>query len=208
MTSAKEQFGLTDKPEIHGVVERENDSLVAGNDYSAQIDAELKKKPEPVAKAKNGKIAAYKIAVSGNVRKGETMESYSVSVTIPQCPDDELQYHIQNFVEMELVKQGKLHDGVLTRAIDEIEETELTLDFIGKDVFSLSKEQLVLAQDYYGIAGCHYTNPSLRALQKLFYMKYKIKTDESLHEEMAKKEFISIIESTVDYKKLPKLVLK
>jgi hypothetical protein len=39
-------------------------------------------------------------------------------------------------------------------------------------------------------------------------MKYKIKTDESLHEEMAKKEFISIIESTVDYKKLPKLVLK
>lgn len=207
MSNAKEQFGLSAKPEIHGIVERENVSVPA-DDYSAKIDAELNKKSEPVAKAKNGKIAVYKIAVSGSVRKSDTMESYNVTVTIPQCPENEMQYHIQNFVEMELVKQGKLYDGVLTRAIDEIDETEITLDFIGKDVFSLSKEQLILAQDYYGLSGCHYTNPSLRSLQKKFYMNYKIKTDESLHDEFARKEFISIIESTVDYKKLPKLVLK
>ena len=98
MTSAKEQFGLSAKPEIHGIVERENVSVPA-DDYSAKVDAELNKKSEPVAKAKNGKIAAYKIAVSGSVRKSDTMESYNVTVTIPQCPENEMQYHIQNFVD-------------------------------------------------------------------------------------------------------------
>ena len=203
MANAKEQFGLSDKPEIHGVVEHETQPIAA-DEYSKQVEAELKKPEAPKAKAVNKKVPAFKLTVRGNVRNGEKMEAYSVDVIIPE----ELQYHIQRFVNMELVKQGNYHDGVINRSIDEIEETELEFTFIGKDVFSLSKEEIQYACDYYGIRGCAYNNPSIRALQREFYKKYTIKTDSSLSDQMTQAEFITKVDSIIDYKKLPKVKLE
>ena len=207
MANAKEQFGLSDKPEIHGVVEHET-APVAADEYSKQVEAELKKPETPKAKAVNKKVPAFKLTVRGNVRNGEKMEAYSADITIPECPEEELQYHIQRFVAMELVKQGNYHDGVINRSIDEIADGELELTFIGKDVFSLSKEEIQYACDYYGIRGCAYNNPSIRALQREFYKKYLIKTDESLKDQLTQAEFITKIDSIVDYKKLPKVKLE
>ena len=207
MANAKEQFGLADKPEIHGVVEHET-TPVAVDEYSKQVEAELKKPEAPKAKAVNKKVPAFKLTVRGNVRNGEKMEAYSVDVVIPECPEEELQYHIQRFVNMELVKQGNYHDGVINRSIDEIEESTLEFTFIGKDVFSLSKEEIQYACDYYGIRGCAYNNPSIRALQREFYKKYLIKTDSSLAEPLAQAEFITKVDAIIDYKKLPKIKLE
>lgn len=206
--NAKEQFGLTDTPEIHGVVEHETQA-VGADEYSRQIDAKMKedKKERAKPKAVANKVPAFKIAVSGSVRKGETMESYNVSVVIPQCDDEDMQYHIQRFVIAELVKQGKLYDGIINRNIDEIEETELELTFVGKDVFSLSKDEIQVACDYYGLRGCSYNNPSVRSMQREFYKKYLLKVDETLQDQFAQKEFISKVDSIVDYKKLPKIEL-
>ena len=135
------------------------------------------------------------------------MESYAVSVVIPQCDDNDMQYHIQRFVIAELIKQGKLYDGVINRNIDEIEETELELTFAGKDVFSLSKDEIQVACDYYGLRGCGYNNPSVRNMQREFYKKYLLKTDETLQDQFAQKEFITKVDSIIDYKKLPKVTL-
>jgi hypothetical protein len=208
MTNAREEFGLTDTPVIHGVVEHETEA-VAADDYSRQIDEKLKAEKQERAKPKavKNKVPAYKIAVSGSVRKGETMEAYNVSVVIPQCDDDDMQYHIQRFVVAELIKDGKLYDGVINRNIDEIEETELELTFAGKDVFALSKDEIQVACDYYGLRGCSYNNPSVRNMQREFYKKYLLKTDESLQDQFAQKEFITKVDSIVDYKKLPKVTL-
>lgn len=208
MTNAREEFGLTDTPVIHGVVEHETEA-VAADDYSRQIDEKLKAEKQERAKPKavKNKVPAYKIAVSGSVRKGETMEAYNVSVIIPQCDDDDMQYHIQRFVVAELIKEGKLYDGVINRNIDEIEETELELTFAGKDVFALSKDEIQVACDYYGLRGCSYNNPSVRNMQREFYKKYLLKTDESLQDQFAQKEFITKVDSIVDYKKLPKVTL-
>lgn len=208
MTNAKEQFGLTDTPEIHGIVEHETEA-VGADDFSRQIDEQKKAQKQERAKPKAvaNKVPAFKIAVSGSVRKGETMESYNVSVVIPQCDDEDMQYHIQRFVIAELVKQGKLYDGVINRNIDEIEDTELELTFIGKDIFSLTKDEILLACDYYGLRGCGYNNPSVRSIQREFYKKYLIKTDETLQDQFAQKEFITKVDSIVDYKKLPKVEL-
>ena len=207
MANAKEQFGLADKPEIHGVVEHETEPIAA-DEYSKQVEASLKKPEAPKAKAVNKKVPAFKLTVRGNVRNGEKMEAYSADVIIPQCPEEELQYHVQRFVNMELVKQGNYHDGVINRSIDEIEETELEFTFIGKDVFSLSKEEIQYACDYYGIRGCAYNNPSIRALQREFYKKYLLKTDDSLKEQLAQQEFITKVDAIIDYKKLPKIKLE
>ena len=205
MANAKEQFGLDLKQPIHGVVEHETTPQPA-DEYSAQLEAKLKTK-EVRAKAVNKKVPAYKITVSGNVRNNNSAEAYCVTVTIPHCADAAMQYHIQNFVVAELVKAGKLRDGVINRAIDEIEETEIELSFIGKDIFSLTKDEVLLACDYYDIVGCGYENPSLRAIQKEFYVKYLLKTDESLQDSMAAKLFISKMDSIIDYKKLPVIKL-
>lgn len=207
MANAKEQFGLTDKPEIHGVVEHETEP-VAADEYSKQVEASLKKPEAPKVKAVNKKIPAWKLTVRGNVRDGEKMQAYSVDVVIPECPEEELQYHIQRFVITELVKQGKLYDGVINRSIDEIASAELELTFIGKDVFDLSKDEIQYACDYYGIRGCAYNNPSIRSLQREFYKKYLIKTDASLKDQMLQAEFITKVDSIIDYKKLPKIKLE
>lgn len=208
MTNAKEQFGLTDTPVINGIVEHETES-VGADEYSRQIDEKIKAEKQERArpKAVKNKVPAFKIAVTGNVRHGETMESYSVSVVIPQCADDDMQYHIQRFVIAELIKQGKLYDGVINRNIDEIEETELELTFAGKDIFSLSKDEIQVACDYYGLRGCGYNNPSVRNMQREFYKKYLLKTDETLQDQFAQKEFITKVDSIIDYKKLPKITL-
>lgn len=206
--NAKEQFGLTETPEIHGVVEHETEA-VGADEYSRQIDEQIKenKKEKARPKAEKNKIPAFKISVSGNVRQGETMQAYNVSVVIPACDDEDMQYHIQRFVIAELVKQGKLYDGIINRNIDEIEETELELTFVGKDIFSLSKDELQLACDYYGVRGCGYNNPSIRSLQREFYKKYLLKTDPTLQDQFAEKEFITKVDSIIDYKKLPKVTL-
>lgn len=208
MTNAKEQFGLTDKPAINGIVEHETEA-VGADEYSRAIDEKLKAEKQERAKPKavKNKVPAFKIAVSGSVRKGETMESYSVSVVIPECADEDMQYHVQRFVVAELIKQGKLYDGVINRNIDEIEETELELTFADKDVFSLSKDEIQVACDYYGIRGCNYNNPSVRSMQREFYKKYLLKTDETLQDQFAQKEFITKVDSIIDYKKLPKVTL-
>lgn len=207
MANAKEQFGLTDKPEIHGVVEHETEP-VAADEYSKQVEASLHKPEAPKVKAVNKKIPAWKLTVRGNVRDGEKLQAYSVDVVIPECPEEELQYHIQRFVITELVKQGKLYDGVINRSIDEIASAELELTFIGKDVFDLSKDEIQYACDYYGIRGCAYNNPSIRSLQREFYKKYLIKTDASLKDQMLQAEFITKVDSIIDYKKLPKIKLE
>lgn len=206
--NAKEQFGLTDTPEIHGVIEHETEA-VGADDFSRQIDEQKKAQKQERAKPKaiKNKIPAFKIAVSGSVRKGETMESYAVFVVIPECSDEDMQYHIQRFVIAELIKQGKLYDGVINRNIDEIEETELELTFVDKDIFSLSKDEIQIACDYYGIRGCGYNNPSVRNMQREFYKKYLLKTDETLQDQFAQKEFITKVDSIIDYKKLPKVTL-
>lgn len=206
MANAKEQFGLSDKPEIHGVVEHETEPKPA-DEYSAQVEASLKKPETPRAKAVNKKVDAFKLTVRGNVRDGEKVQPYSVDVTIQECPEEELQYHIQRFVNMELIKQGNYRDGVINRSIDEISESTLELTFIGKDIFNLTKEEIQYACDYYGIRGCAYNNPSIRSLQREFYKKYLIKTDESLADQMTQAEFITKIDSIIDYKKLPKVKL-
>ena len=59
MANAKEQFGLADKPEIHGVVEHET-TPVAADEYSKQVEAELHKPEAPKAKAINKKVPAFK----------------------------------------------------------------------------------------------------------------------------------------------------
>lgn len=206
MSNAKEQFGLSETPEVHGVVERETQPIAA-DEYSKQVEESLKKPETPRAKAVNKKVPALKLTVRGNVRNGEKMEAYSVDVIIPECPEEELQYHTQRFVNMELVKQGNYHDGVINRSIDEISESELELTFIGKDIFDLSKEEIQYACDYYDIRGCAYDNPSIRALQREFYKKYLLKTDDSLKDPLTQAEFITKVDSIVDYKKLPKIKL-
>ena len=108
---------------------------------------------------------------------------------------------------MELIKQGYYRDGVINRSVDEISDTTLELTFIGKDIFNLTKEEIQYACDYYGIRGCAYNNPSIRSLQREFYKKYLIKTDESLADQMTQAEFITKIDSIIDYKKLPKVKL-
>lgn len=205
MASAKELFDIK-TPEIHGVVEKENE-VVALDEYSKAVEKELKGEPEKKVKAKNKKVDAYRLTVRGNVRDGEKAVSYSVSFVMPRCEDEALQYHAQRFVVVELCKAGKLGDGVLTRYIDEIEETTLELSFFGKDVFALTKDEIQYACDYYGITGCGYDSPSLRNLQKEFYKKYVLANDPSLQDQFAKREFITKIDSVLDYKKLPKITL-
>jgi hypothetical protein len=82
------------------------------------------------------------------------------------------------------------------------------LTFIGKDIFTLTKDEIMLACDYYGVRGCSYTNPSLRALQREFYKNYKLKTDPSLQDQFTSREFITAVGKVLDYKKLPKVVLE
>ena len=90
MANAKEQFGLSEKPEIHGVVEHETEP-VAADEYSKQVEASLKKPETPKAKAVNKKVPAFKLTVRGNVRNGEKMEAYSADIVIPECPDTSMQ---------------------------------------------------------------------------------------------------------------------
>ena len=142
MANAKEQFGLTDKPTITGIVERESEVHPA-DEYSARLEAELNKPAPARKKAVNKSVDAYKLTVRGNTRKGETMESYTVEFVMPKCSEESIQYHAQRFVVAELAKKGELYDGVLTRAIDEIEETTVELTFIGKDVFTLTKDEIM-----------------------------------------------------------------
>lgn len=207
MANAKEQFGLSEKPTITGIVERENESHPA-DAYSAQLEAELNKPAPARKKAVNKSVDAYKLTVRGNTRKGETMQAYSVEFVMPMCDEETIQYHAQRFVVAELAKKGELYDGVITRSIDEIEETTVELTFIGKDIFTLTKDEIMLACDYYGVRGCSYTNPSLRALQREFYKNYKLKTDSSLQDQFTAREFITAVGKVLDYKKLPKVVLE
>ena len=207
MANAKEQFGLADKPTITGVVERESESHPA-DEYSAQLEASLNKPAPARKKAVNKTVDAYKLTVRGNTRKGETMATYSVEFVMPKCSEESIQYHAQRFVIAELAKKGELYDGVLTRSIDEIEETTIELTFIGKDIFTLSKDEIMMACDYYGIRGCSYTNPSIRALQREFYTNYKLKTDDSLQDQFTSREFITKVGKVIDYKKLPTVVLE
>ena len=205
--SIKEEFGLTEKPTVEGIIEREANKAVAKDDYSA---AELAKQSRPVTKKEKvstSLVPAYKLTVAGNVRHGQSMEAYKVDIVIQKCPDDEIQYHAQRFVVMELAKQGKLYDGVLTRSIDDIQNTELELTFLGKDVFELSKEEIQYACDYYGIHGCGYTNPSIRAIQKQFYLGYQLMREGKSLERAQQQELISKIDGTLDYTKLPKVTL-
>lgn len=208
MGNLKEEFGLAEKPKVEGIITRDG-TITAVDDYSREVLEKQKGEPEKRQKAVNKKVDAFKVHVTGNVRKGESMEPYSVEVIIPVCEDAAMQYHIQRFVTMELMKAGKLYDGVLNRSIEDIEETKLELAFIGKDVFSLSKDEIQYACDYYDIMGCSYSNPSIRTIQREFYMKYALKTDSSLvnAEKITQQEFISKVESTLDYKKLPKMIL-
>lgn len=208
MANIKEEFGLSEKPTVDGIMEREANKAVAKDDYSA---GELEKQSRPVAKkekAVSSLVPAYKVTVAGNVRHGKSMEPYSVEILIQKCPDDEIQYHAQRFVVMELAKKGQLYDGVLTRSIDDIKSTELELTFLGKDVFDLSKEEIQYACDYYGIHGCGYTNPSIRAIQKQFYLGYQLKLVGNTLEHAQQQELISKIDGTLDCSKLPKVVLQ
>lgn len=208
MANLKEEFGLSEKPKIEGIITRDG-TITATDEYSQHVLEKQKGTPEKRQKAVNKQVDAFKVHVTGNVRKGETMEAYSVEVVIPACEDEAMQYHIQRFVTMELMKTGKLYDGVLNRSIEDIEETKCDLSFIGKDVFSMTKEEIQYACDYYDIMGCSYSNPSVRAIQREFYIKYALKTDSSLvnAEKITQQEFISKVESTLDYKKLPKMIL-
>ncbi len=208
MANAKEQFGLSEKPMVTGVIERDVNKPIPADDYSAGVMAEETEKPAKKTKAVENKVKALKLTVSGNVRRGEEMVPYTVNILIPECPDNELQYHSQRFVIMELAKTGKLYDGVLTRNIDEIEESTLELTFIGKDIFSLSKEEIQYACDYYDLLGCGYNNPSIRALQKEFYKNYMLKTDNSLNDKLTQQEFITKIDGIQDYKKIQPVKLE
>ena len=102
---------------------------------------------------------------------------------------------------------AKIENARALENIDEIEETELELTFAGKDIFSLSKDEIQVACDYYGLRGCGYNNPSVRNMQREFYKKYLLKTDETLQDQFAQKEFITKVDSIIDYKKLPKITL-
>ena len=81
------------------------------------------------------------------------------------------------------------------------------MTFAGKDIFSLPKDEIQVACDYYGLRGCGYNNPSVRNMQREFYKKYLLKTDETLQDQFAQKEFITKVDSIIDYKKLPKVTL-
>lgn len=219
MANIKKHFNKSDsvvksvaseKPKRNAPVEQISEGEEFQDDYSRQVAESRNKGIQPKEQpGKGNKIKGLKVSVSGGVRIGDKEEGYNVEVVIPYCPDNELQYHIQRFVVLELHKQKKLGNGVITRYIDNIEECEVELTFIGKNVFDLSKEETQLAADYYNIKCLPGNTPSLVAIQRSLYVNYKIKTSDDIRTDPMKRAlYISKIDGIKDKAKLPDCLLE
>lgn len=104
------------------------------------------------------------------IHSNKGASQYRVTVKIPRRENYGL--YLKEAILMELRKADLLYSGVATWNVDRIEKTTVSISFIGKDVFDLSREECFMAKAYYGLGGFQCFDGDLRTVQKEIYRRF------------------------------------
>lgn len=104
------------------------------------------------------------------IHSNKGSSQYRVSVQIPRREDYQL--YLRESILMKLREEDLLFAGVTTWNTDKIENVEVPVSFIGKNVFDLSRAECFAVKAYYGLGGfvCH--DGDLRTVQKEIYRRF------------------------------------
>ena len=104
------------------------------------------------------------------IHSNKGASQYRVTVKIPRRENYGL--YLKEAILMELRKADLLYSGVATWNVDRIEKTTVSISFIGKGVFDLSREECFMANAYYGLGGFQCFDGDLRTVQKEIYRRF------------------------------------
>ena len=104
------------------------------------------------------------------VHSNKGSSQYKVSVNIPRREDYQL--YLREAILMKLREEDLLFAGVSTWNTDKIENIEVPVSFIGKNIFDLSRAECFAVKAYYGLGGftCH--DGDLRTVQREIYRRF------------------------------------
>ena len=104
------------------------------------------------------------------IHSNKGSSQYRVSVNIPRREDYQL--YLREAILMKLREEDLLFAGVTTWNTDKIENIEVPVSFIGKNVFDLSRAECFAVKAYYGLGGftCH--DGDLRTVQREIYRRF------------------------------------
>lgn len=171
----KEQEMTVETPEVDTALAEQ--STVETPEVAAP--AEEPKKTTRTRKKAETQLAVDTVAVVDGVQidvVGEAIHSnkgssqYRVSVKIPRRED--YQVYLREAILMKLREEDLLFAGVTTWNQDKIENVEVPVSFLGKNVFDLSRAECFAVKAYYGLGGftCH--DGDLRTVQKEIYRRF------------------------------------
>lgn len=114
-----------------------------------------KSKSSKVKVATDNKIPALKIAISGQiVGDNNKAESYEFEdVVIPACPNP--MPYLKQVVLLKYKRMGRALDksDIITHYLDDEEDCEMEATFLGKDVLTLTEEEVLDAKIYFKLKG-------------------------------------------------------
>lgn len=157
-------------------MEKENEVLETQEVVTEQVETpveEPKKAPKAKKKAEPEGIMVegVQIDVVGEaIHSNKGSSQYRVSVKIPRREDYQL--YLREAILMNLRQDDLLFAGVTTWNTDKIENVEVPVSFIGKNIFDLSRDECFAVKAYYGLGGfaCH--DGDLRTVQKEIYRRF------------------------------------
>lgn len=171
----KEQEMTVETPEVDTALAEQ--PTVETPEVAAPVEEPKKttrtrKKAETQPEIEDGALVdGVQIDVVGEaIHSNKGSSQYRVSVKIPRRED--YQVYLREAILMKLREEDLLFAGVTTWNQDKIENVEVPVSFLGKNVFDLSRAECFAAKAYYGLGGfaCH--DGDLRTVQKEIYRRF------------------------------------
>lgn len=132
-----------------------------------------------------------KLKVTGSYLRNDEPNDYEVTLYMPKCDDDHIQQAaMYRATPMALYRKGMACDYLRSCYVDEIEEVQVTKDtpkeeaeaikeaesFFGKDIKTLTYEEIQNAAIFYQLTGVPlYHQTDIRESRQRFYYEYATK---------------------------------